>query len=66
MTTFELLSAGVHVAPYHALCRRPILLAIGAGGVLLASVVLVDDADEPQRRVELERLVALFDGYDGE
>lgn len=59
--TLELLAPGVRVAPFVALCRRPILLAIGVGGVLLASVVVFDDGDEARLRAELERLVQLYD-----
>lgn len=56
-----LLERGVHVAPYTSLCHKRVLLAIGAGGVLLASVVLREDADEATVVDELERLVRLYE-----
>jgi hypothetical protein len=55
------LEKGVHTAPYTSLCRRPILLAIGAGGVLLASVVVRDDKSEDETRAQLERLLAIYE-----
>ena len=59
--TLKLLPSAVYIAHYLALCRRPVLLAIGAGRVPRASVELGIDSDEARVRAEREAVVRTND-----